>query len=169
MVGTETVEEVSTAVVERTSISLYSSASDGSLSRKLNSVVDMNTQNFRIWGTSPPNILHQQPLHSDYVTAWSGLNAELILGPFFFETLTSQGPKRCSVTSPRYSELLQQQVIPTSQERQCLQTTIFMQDGATPHIGHRVKTLLSANFGDKRDYPDISGCMAFSLIRLKPL
>ncbi|GFX26919.1 hypothetical protein TNCV_1840911 [Trichonephila clavipes] len=41
------------------------------------------------------------------------------------------------------------------QERQCLQTTIFMQDGATPHIGRQVKALLSAQFGDNRDYPDI--------------
>ncbi|GFV19738.1 hypothetical protein TNCV_479641 [Trichonephila clavipes] len=35
-------------------------------------------------------------------------------------------------------------------EQQCLQTTKFMQDGATPHIGLRVKELLSANFGDHR-------------------
>ncbi|GFU76227.1 hypothetical protein TNCV_527071 [Trichonephila clavipes] len=40
-------------------------------------------------------------------------------------------------------------------ERQCLQTTIFMQDGATPRIGRQVKALLSANFGDNRDYPGI--------------
>ncbi|GFU84585.1 hypothetical protein TNCV_1526371 [Trichonephila clavipes] len=32
----------------------------------------VNTQNCRIWGTSPSSILYQQPLHSDYVTAWSG-------------------------------------------------------------------------------------------------
>ncbi|GFX75945.1 long-chain-fatty-acid--CoA ligase 5 [Trichonephila clavipes] len=35
-----------------------------------------------------------------------------------------------------------------SQERQCLQTTIFMQDGATAHIGRQIKALLSANFGN---------------------
>ncbi|GFT37798.1 uncharacterized protein TNCV_4128711 [Trichonephila clavipes] len=35
-------------------------------------------------------------------------------------------------------------------ERQCLQTTIFMQEGATPHIGAQIKALLSANFGDNR-------------------
>ncbi|GFV44142.1 transposable element tc3 transposase [Trichonephila clavipes] len=48
----------------------------------------VNTQNCRIWGSSPPNILHQQPLHSDDVTAWCGFTAEFILGSFFFETLT---------------------------------------------------------------------------------
>ncbi|GFV21403.1 uncharacterized protein TNCV_2371601 [Trichonephila clavipes] len=61
-----------------------------------------------------------------------------------------QGRKRCSVTSPRFSELLQQQISRALQERQCLQTTIFVQDGATPHIGRQVKSLLSANFGDNR-------------------
>lgn len=110
----------------------------------------VNNQNCRIWGASPPNVLHPQPLHSDYVTAWCGFTADFILGPFFFETLTPQGPKRCSVTSARYSELLRQHVIPALQERQCLQTTVFMQDGATPHIGREVKELLRANFGENR-------------------
>ncbi|GFS61563.1 transposable element tc3 transposase [Trichonephila clavipes] len=110
----------------------------------------VNIENCRIWGTSPPNILHQQPLHSDYVTTWCGFTAEFILEPFFFETLTLQGAKRVCNTNPWYSELLQQQVIPALQERQFLQTTIFVQDGATPNIGHQAKGLLSANFGDNR-------------------
>ncbi|GFT80411.1 uncharacterized protein TNCV_2184651 [Trichonephila clavipes] len=38
------------------------------------------------------------------------------------------------------------------QERQCLQTTIFMQDGATSIICRQVKALLSANFGLNSDY-----------------
>ncbi|GFU53000.1 uncharacterized protein TNCV_1142891 [Trichonephila clavipes] len=46
--------------------------------------------NYRIWGTSPPNNLHQQPLHPNYVTAWCRFTAEFILGPFFFQTLTPQ-------------------------------------------------------------------------------
>ncbi|GFU21906.1 uncharacterized protein TNCV_3283781 [Trichonephila clavipes] len=50
----------------------------------------VNTQNCRTWGTSPPNILYQKPLHSDYVTALCGFTVEFILVPFFFETLTPQ-------------------------------------------------------------------------------
>ncbi|GFX67124.1 hypothetical protein TNCV_590401 [Trichonephila clavipes] len=46
-------------------------------------------------------------------------------------------------------------IIPSLQEPPCLQTTTFMQGGATPHIGSQVKAMLSANFGDNRDYPDI--------------
>ncbi|GFU59386.1 transposable element tc3 transposase [Trichonephila clavipes] len=161
LVATETVEEVATAMVERASNSIFSSASGRSVTRIGDSVVDneaVNTQSYRIWGTSTPNTLHQRPLHSDYVTAWCRFTAEFILGHFFFEILTPQGPERCSVTSPRYRELLQQQVIPALQERQCLQTTIFMQDGATPHIARQVKALLSVNLGDNhvtsRHFPD---------------
>ncbi|GFX71948.1 uncharacterized protein TNCV_1443711 [Trichonephila clavipes] len=52
--------------------------------------------------------------------------------------------------SDECSELLQQQVIPALQERQCLQTTIFMQDGATLHIGRQIKALHSAYFRNNR-------------------
>ncbi|GFV81571.1 uncharacterized protein TNCV_52951 [Trichonephila clavipes] len=66
-------------------------------------------------------------------------------------------PWKILCLSPRYSELLQQ-AIPALQERQCLQTTIFMQDGTTPHIGCQVKALLNANFNDNRvisrQFPD---------------
>ncbi|GFV01621.1 uncharacterized protein TNCV_2962141 [Trichonephila clavipes] len=40
----------------------------------------VNALNCRIWDISFPNILHQQPLHSDYVTAWCGFTAEFVLG-----------------------------------------------------------------------------------------
>ncbi|GFV28493.1 zinc finger MYM-type protein 1 [Trichonephila clavipes] len=33
----------------------------------------VNSRNCHLWGTSPPNILHQQPLYSDHATAWCGL------------------------------------------------------------------------------------------------
>ncbi|GFW65319.1 uncharacterized protein TNCV_395851 [Trichonephila clavipes] len=81
----------------------------------------VNTQKCCIWCTSLPNVLQQQPLHSDYLTA-----------------------------CPSYSELLQQQVIPALQERQCLQITIFMQDEGIPPIERQVKALLSAKCGDNR-------------------
>ncbi|GFX41855.1 uncharacterized protein TNCV_389681 [Trichonephila clavipes] len=79
-----------------------------------------NSQNCRIWDTSSPNIQHQHPVYSHYVTVWCGFTADFILEPFLFETLTPHGPKRCSVTSVWYSELFQHQIIPALQERQCL-------------------------------------------------
>ncbi|PRD36425.1 UNVERIFIED_CONTAM: hypothetical protein NCL1_08763 [Trichonephila clavipes] len=136
-VETEIVEEVAIAVVERPSSSIYSSAI--SVKRVGDSVVD-STKSSAIHLEMVP------PLHSDYVTTWCGFTAEFILGHFFFETFTPQGPKKGSDMSARYSEPLQQQVIPALQERQCLQTTIVMQYGATSHIGRQVKVLLSANW-----------------------
>ncbi|GFU62660.1 transposable element tc3 transposase [Trichonephila clavipes] len=53
----------------------------------------MNTQNCCILGISLPNILHQQPLHSGYMTDWCEFSAEFIFEHFFFETLTPQGLK----------------------------------------------------------------------------
>ncbi|GFU90423.1 uncharacterized protein TNCV_3948531 [Trichonephila clavipes] len=99
--------------------------------------------------TSSPNILHQQPLHSVYLTAWCGFTGEFFLRHFFVEILT-QVPKTCSLSTPRYSEFFQQQVISAVQERQCLQTPISMQDGAPTQNVPQVKTLLSADFGDNR-------------------
>ena len=38
----------------------------------------------------------------------------------------------------RYYNLLQQYVIPALRQQQCLETTVFMQDGAPPHIARQV-------------------------------
>ncbi|GFV54811.1 uncharacterized protein TNCV_3683361 [Trichonephila clavipes] len=102
------------------------------------------------------------------MTALCGFTAEFMLGLFLFLTFTPQCPKRCSVTSARYSELLQQQIILALQERQCLQIISFMQDGTTLHIGRQVKALLSVNFANNRVISrHFSGCMVFSFTRLK--
>ncbi|CAL1265549.1 unnamed protein product [Larinioides sclopetarius] len=101
----------------------------------------MNSRNCHIWSASPSNVLHQQPLYPDYVVAWSGFKADFILSPFFFETLTPQGPRRCSFTSEVYSEHLLQQIIHALKERQSLQITVLIQDGATPRIGRQCEVL----------------------------
>ena len=41
-------------------------------------------------------------------------------------------------------------VIPQLQQKQCLDQTIFMQDGAPPHIGVKVQQLLRHHFTDQR-------------------
>ncbi|GFX27976.1 hypothetical protein TNCV_773601 [Trichonephila clavipes] len=63
--------------------------------------------------------------------------------------------KLAAIARASFSARLSSLIIPALQERQCLQTTIFMQDEATPCIGCQVKSLLGANFGDNRDYPYI--------------
>lgn len=108
----------------------------------------VNTQNCRIWATENPFQLQPLPLHSEQVTVWCGITATFIIGPFFFEEITPAGPVTCTVTGKRYEALLRNHVLPALQKRQCVDRTIFMQDGAPPHIATPVKQLLSAQFGD---------------------
>ncbi|GFX45456.1 uncharacterized protein TNCV_2739931 [Trichonephila clavipes] len=43
----------------------------------------VNSQKFRILSTSPLNVLHPQPLHSVYVTAWFGFTDEFLSSDLF--------------------------------------------------------------------------------------
>ena len=52
-------------------------------------------------------------------------------------------------TSSCYCNLLQQYVIPTLRQRQSLEITVFMQNGAPPHIVRQVTALIRAQFGDE--------------------
>ena len=48
----------------------------------------VNTQNCRIWSSTKPLVVHQQPLHSAYVGVWCGFTSTFILGPFIFKGIT---------------------------------------------------------------------------------
>ncbi|GFX84610.1 hypothetical protein TNCV_724181 [Trichonephila clavipes] len=63
----------------------------------------------------------------------SGITCDFLVGPYFLETPTPSGPKHCSVTGTSYGAMLREQLTPALQDRHCLETTIFMQDGALPH------------------------------------
>lgn len=111
---------------------------------------DVNTQNCRIWASEHPQEIVQIPLHSPKLTIWCGFTADFIIGPFFFENITRTGPQTCTVTAERYRDMLTSFVIPQLQQRQCLDETIFMQDGAPPHIGLAVRNVLRQNFTEER-------------------
>ena len=72
------------------------------------------------------------------------------MAPYFFEQVTPQGLTTCSINAKRYRDMLQTYVIPTLQQRGCQQETIFMQDGAPPHIAIPVQQLLRQAFTDAR-------------------
>ena len=55
-----------------------------------------------------------------------------------------------SLILPYNCNLLQQYVIPALRQRQFLETTVFMQYGAPPHIARQVTALLRTHFGDER-------------------
>lgn len=111
---------------------------------------DVNNQNCRIWAMEYPRAFHTIPLHSPKVTVWCGFTSQFILGPFFFEENQANGPVTCSVTALRYRDMLNNFVLPQLQQRQCLTTITFMQDGAPPHNGLCVQRFLRQHFTDDR-------------------
>lgn len=110
----------------------------------------VNTHNCRIWDTTNPRTFQEIPLHSPKVTVWCGFTATFILGPFFFEEVTPNGLQTCTVTANRYKRMLETFVVPHLQQRQCLDTITFMQDGAPPHIGLPVQQFLRQHFTNDR-------------------
>ncbi|KFM63988.1 hypothetical protein X975_27038, partial [Stegodyphus mimosarum] len=111
----------------------------------------VDIQNCGIKAFASLNVIHQWFLHHDYITVWCGSTAHFIYGPFSFEENIPQG-QRCSCAC--YCELLQQQVILALQEREYLETTVFIQEGAPSHIARQA--LLCAHFGDQvilRSFP----------------
>lgn len=65
----------------------------------------VNRQNYRFWGSEPPHVLVEKPLHSQRVTVWCGISGKGIVGPFFFTE---------TVNGDRYLEMLEQEVIPAN-------------------------------------------------------
>ena len=80
---------------------------------------------------------------SAYVTVWCGFTSTFILGLFFFERITPRGPVRCTVTSASYENILMQRAIPALQERNCVGSTVFMQDVRETFRNERI---ISRNF-----------------------
>ncbi|GFX90703.1 uncharacterized protein TNCV_3195211 [Trichonephila clavipes] len=110
----------------------------------------VNTHNCRIWATENPRTVVKTPLHDEKVTVWVGFTTSTIIGPFFFEEMRDSGFATATVTGERYADMLQNRIIPSLADKHLLERTIFMQDGASPHIARRVKDLLRRSFGDDR-------------------
>ncbi|GBM33128.1 hypothetical protein AVEN_146281-1, partial [Araneus ventricosus] len=92
------------------------------------------------------------PLHSQKVNLWFGFTAAFIVGPFFFEEIVLSVPVTCTISGTRYESLFSNQLnlFPALQQRGCVNSTIFMQDGAPPLIATPVKQLLNLHFVNNR-------------------
>ncbi|GBM15766.1 hypothetical protein AVEN_262927-1 [Araneus ventricosus] len=99
-------------------------------------------------GKENPIQMHPLLVHSRKVTVWCGFIAAFIVVPFFFKEIGPSGPVTCKVNGTRYDSLLCNQLISTVQHCGCVNSTIFIQDGAPLHIATPVKHLFNLHFGN---------------------
>ncbi|MGH0123464.1 UNVERIFIED_CONTAM: hypothetical protein FKN15_011979 [Acipenser sinensis] len=102
----------------------------------------VNTRNCVIWLETNPHATFARPLHDVKVTVWGGFTVNFVIGPFFVEEPSAREPQTCTVTAAQYQTMLTTHVIPMLQQRNVINTTVFMQDGAPPHIGNQIKRVL---------------------------
>ncbi|GBN77327.1 hypothetical protein AVEN_215415-1 [Araneus ventricosus] len=82
----------------------------------------------------------------------AGLRQHLSLALSFSRRLVLRkfSPVTCTVNGTRYESPSRNQLIPALKHRGCVDSTIFMQDGAPLHIATPVKQLLNLHFGNDR-------------------
>ncbi|GBO01369.1 hypothetical protein AVEN_275664-1 [Araneus ventricosus] len=136
------VEDVATAFQKASSSALETCNARG-ISRTLDMPVNTVRKILR-------NILQCYPLKIQKSLCGAGLRQHLSLALFFFEEIGPSGPVACTVNGTRYESLLRNHLIRALQQRGCVDTTIFMQVGASQHIAIPVKQLLNLHFGNDR-------------------
>ena len=107
----------------------------------------VNTQNCRIWASSLPDTVLEEPLHSPKVTVWCAMSATGIIGPFFFEDRSG-----CvqTVNKERYVDMLERfwKAVEEDSESEAGQIW-FQQDGATPHTSKMALRWLEERLGER--------------------
>lgn len=130
------------------------------INHKFHCMVDVNTQNSRIWALSNSHEYQIKPLPcSDVVsTVWCDFTELFILASFFFfwKILYWIDWETCTVTSKRYITLLRDHVLPALKERRSLPVATFMQ------VGVLVVKLVDGRFELKRAH--LSNSSVFSVI-----
>lgn len=102
----------------------------------------VNTHNAIIWADEKPSRVITKPLHPQKVCVWIGFTSKFMLEPVIFDQGTIDGKS--------YLAMLRDDVIPQLKRRRKCSSTIFMQDGAPPHIYTPVKELLTKTFSAQR-------------------
>ena len=108
----------------------------------------VNCHNCRIWTSENPRTLLQTPLHDEKITVRCGFTASTVIGTLFFEEMPDSGYEVFSVTGEKYADTLQYLTIPSLADKHLLESTTFIQEGASPHIDRQVKDILRRSFGD---------------------
>lgn len=124
---------------------------------------DVNKQDLRYWSEGNPRIIQEKPLHLPKVTAWMGIAAWGVIGPYFFEG---------TVNGDRYRQLLTEFVGPELKKRRKFRQTWFQQDDATCHTSNDTMDCLKKLFCNRiisrnspivwpSRSPDLSACDYF--------
>jgi len=98
----------------------------------------VNSQNSRIWASENPNVIHEEPPHSEQIGVWCGMSQRPIIGPIFFNA---------TITTAAYMEIFNTFVNQLDDEE--LSVGYFQQDGATSHISHASMAKIQSFFGDR--------------------
>lgn len=102
----------------------------------------VNKQNCRFYATENPQLIEEEPLYDQKVTVWCGVCANMIIGPYFYQT--NRGVTT-TVNSERYRAMITDFVMPIVRENG-LDDFWFQQDGATCHTALQTIDLLRQLF-----------------------
>jgi hypothetical protein len=105
----------------------------------------VNRQNYRFWGTEKPNVIIEHSQYSPKINVWIGMSSRFIIGLYLFE----ENGTTVNINAERYSNMLCEFLIPSLKQKRMLSKTVFQQDGASSHVSHRAKQIISANFRDR--------------------
>ena len=89
------------------------------------------------------------PSYERDVTARCDVKWTFILGPHFFDNVTSSGLQSCSITGARYKAILENCIISELHHRNVDNAIVWMQDDAYPYIAINVRQVLQQRFGDR--------------------
>ena len=78
---------------------------------------------------------------SPKVNVWCVISSKRLIGPFFFEGDTVDGPK--------YLSMLQEFFIPEVRKMKKMRSTVFQQDGAPSHFAADVRRFLDKTFPER--------------------
>ena len=85
-----------------------------------------------------PNVIHEEPLHSEKTGVWCGMSRWRTIGPIFLNA---------TVSTAAYMEIFNTFVNQLEDEE--LSTGYFQQDGVTSHASHASMAEIQSFFGDR--------------------
>lgn len=105
----------------------------------------VNRQDWIMWADENPHWFDTRRLHPEKLTVWMGVGLEGIVGPFFWER---EGTER-GINARWMERMLRDNAIPALRQWPNFDQLVFQQDGAPPHIGGDVLTLLDQTFPNR--------------------